>query len=254
MGLDPDPLLMPISSILKFNQAIVDATADLVCAYKPNMAFYEAQGIQGLKDLRDTVGYISKTAPHAVIIGDGKRGDIGSTARAYATAMFETWGFHAATVSPYLGEDSVQPFLEYEDRGIFVLCRTSNPGSADFQGLAAPSAPLYQRVASEAARWNTRGNVGLVVGATRVDELREVRRLCPHLPILIPGVGAQGGDLEGSVRFGLGQGSHLALINSSRGVIFASRGADFAEQARNAAMGLRDQINAVLEEQGRGWS
>ena len=191
VGLDPDPELMPLSNVFEFNRAIVDATADLVCAYKPNLAFYEAMGIDGLKGLRDTISYIKERAPHAILIGDGKRGDIGSSAKAYARAMFEVWGFDVTTAVPYLGEDALEPLLKYEDRGVFVLCRTSNPGSREFQDLAVVSgsekSPLYQHVAKASSGWNRRGNVGLVVGATYPEELRCVRELCPNMPFLIPG-------------------------------------------------------------------
>ena len=258
VGLDPDPSLMPVESVLEFNRAIVDATADLVCAYKPNLAFYEALGIEGLEALRATLRHIRKAAPHVVTIGDCKRGDIGSTARAYAKAMFEVWGFDAVTVSPYLGEDSVEPFLEYEERGVFLLCRTSNPGSRDFQALKtlceAGERPLYEHVAREASRWNNRGNMGLVVGATHVEELRAVRQLCPALPFLVPGVGAQGGDLEATVRYGTDQRGRLAIISASRSVIYASPGADFAAAARREATRLRDEVNSILSREAKAWS
>ena len=258
VGLDPDPDLMPVSDVFAFNRAIVDATADLVCAYKPNLAFYEALGLEGLRALEQTLAHARQVAPHAVLLGDAKRGDIGSTARAYAKAMFDVWGFDAITASPYLGADSMEPFMEHGDKGVFLLCRTSNPGSADFQGLVieddAGPRPLYQVVAETASRWNTRGNVGLVVGATQPEELEVVRGLCPQLPILIPGIGAQGGDLEASIQKGTDARGRNALINSSRGIIYASKGPDYAQAARRAAMKLRDSINAILAEEGKGWS
>ena len=258
VGLDPDPRLMPMSDVAAFNRQIIDATADVVCAYKPNLAFYEALGLAGLKALEQTVAWVREAAPHAVLLGDAKRGDIGSTAQAYATAMFDAWGFDAVTISPFLGADSVEPFIERPEKGVFLLCRTSNPGSADFQGLMVQSGgdvtPLYQVVAEAASRWDRHGNVGLVVGATQPRELEAVRGLCPRLPILIPGVGAQGGDLAGAVRGGTDRRGRMALINSSRGVLYASGGTDFPQAARQEATRLRDSINAILEQEGRGWS
>ena len=252
IGLDPDPELMPWGDVAEFNRAIVDATLDLVCAYKPNLAFYEALGIDGLKALEKTVDYIPADIP---VIGDAKRGDIGNTARAYARALFETLGFDAATVNPYLGYDSLEPFMEYKEKGVFILCRTSNAGSAHFQDLllSEKSAkageggkPLFEIVAQRAREWNTFGNVGLVVGATYPEELRRVRQLCPQMPLLIPGIGAQGGDLASAVRYGVDDQGEKAIISSSRQIIYASKGKDFAEAARGAALKLRDEINSYL--------
>ena len=243
IGLDPDPELMPKVDVFQFNRAIIDATSDLVCAYKPNLAFYEALGIEGLKALERTVAYIPKGIP---IIGDAKRGDIGSTARAYARALFETLGFDAATVNPYLGYDSLEPFIEYKEKGVFILCRTSTVGSADFQDLTISGSKLFEVVAQRAREWNTYGNVGLVVGATYPEELRRVRQLCPEMPLLIPGIGAQGGDLASAVRYGVDAKGEKAIISSSRQIIYASRGEDFAAAAREAALNLRDQINLYL--------
>ncbi len=245
IGLDPDPELMPKVDVFQFNRAIIDATSDLVCAYKPNLAFYEALGIEGLKALEETVAYIPKGIP---IIGDAKRGDIGSTARAYARALFETLGFDAATVNPYLGYDSLEPFMEYREKGIFILCRTSNVGSAHFQALTLTetSRPLFELVAQRAREWNLYGNLGLVVGATYPEELRRVRQICPEMPLLIPGIGAQGGDLASAVRYGVDAKGEKAIISSSRQIIYASRGEDFAAAAREAALNLRDQINLSL--------
>lgn len=245
IGLDPDPELMPKVDVLQFNRAIVDATSDLVCAYKPNLAFYEALGIEGLKALEKTIACIPRAIP---IIGDAKRGDVGSTARAYARALFETFGFDAATVNPYLGHDSLEPFMEYREKGVFILCRTSNVGSADFQALSLSetATPLFEIVAQRAREWNTYGNVGLVVGATYPEELRRVRQLCPEMPLLIPGIGAQGGDLASAVRYGVDAKGEKAIISSSRQIIYASKGKDFGMAAREAALKLRDQINLYL--------
>ncbi|MCI0847071.1 MAG: orotidine-5'-phosphate decarboxylase [Chloroflexi bacterium] len=258
VGLDPDPARMPISSVYEFNRAIVDATAGLVCAYKPNLAFYEALGLPGLQDLEKTIAHIRSAAPQAIIIGDAKRGDIGPSAQAYAKAMFQVWGFDAVTINVWGGQDTVTPFLEDESKGVFVWCRGSNPGSADFQDAQVATAdgpmPLYRHVALACQQWDTKGNLGLVVGATVPDQLREVRAACPNMPLLIPGVGAQGGDLEAAVRQGTDSRGRAALINSSRGIIYASSGADFAQAAAREADKLRKNINEVLEADGKGWS
>lgn len=257
VGLDPDPALMPVRDVFEFNRAIVDATAAVACAFKPNLAFYEALGPSGFDALERTIAYIRQVAGHSVIIGDAKRGDIGPSARAYAKAMFEVWGFDAVTVNAWGGGDTVEPFLDDESRGVFVWCRGSNPGSADFQDLSivaeGEEMSLYLSVARSCVEWNVKGNVGLVVGATVPDQLATVRQLCPSMPLLIPGVGAQGGELESAVKAGVDRSGRLALVNSSRGIIYASQGADFAEAARQAASTLRDSINAVLDEDGRGW-
>ena len=246
VGLDPDPELMPEVGLLDFNKAVVDATADLVCAYKPNMAFYEALGIGGLKILQETVEYIPD---HIPIIGDGKRGDIGNTAKAYAKALFVTFGFDAATVSPYLGFDSVEPFIGYKDKGVFILCRTSNPGAVDFQSLIdGQGMPLYEAVARKAKEWNVHGNIGLVVGATYPEELRAIRQLCPEMPLLIPGIGAQGGDLASTVKYGVDAQGEKAIIAVSRQVLYASRGKDFAQAARHSVQELRDSINKLISQ------
>jgi orotidine-5'-phosphate decarboxylase len=244
IGLDPDVTLMPEVSLFDFNKAIIDATADLACAYKPNMAFYEALGMDGLKALQKTVEYIPDFIP---VIGDGKRGDIGNTAKAYAKALFEIFGFDAATVNPYLGYDSVQPFLEYEDKGIFILCRTSNPGATDFQSLMdAEGTPLYEAVARKAREWDVHGNIGLVVGATYPDDLKAIRHLCPEMPLLIPGIGAQSGDLTSAVKNGIDARGENAIISVSRQVLYASKGKDFARAARQSAQRIRDDINKLV--------
>lgn len=249
VGLDPDPQMMANLSFLDFNKAIVDATADLVCAYKPNLAFYEALGIDGLELLQKTIEHIPD---HIPIIGDGKRGDIGNTAKAYARALFVTFNFDAATVSPYLGFDSVGPFIEYRDKGVFILCRTSNPGAADFQDLAdAQDTPLYETVARKARQWDVHGNIGLVVGATCPQELKLVRKLCPDMPLLIPGIGAQGGDLASAVEFGVDARGEKAIIAVSRQILYASSEPDFAEAARHSAQQLRDRINDLISQISR---
>ncbi len=241
VGLDPDPAKMPVKDVFEFNKAIIDATADLVCSYKPNLAFYEALGVRGLQALKKTVAYIPKNIP---VIGDAKRGDIGNTAIAYARALFGYYKFDAVTLNPYLGYDSVEPFLDYKDKGVFVLCRTSNSSASDFQDLVDNfGMKFYQSVALRAGDWNIAGNVGLVVGATYPEELREIRKLCPEMVLLIPGIGAQGGDLEQSVKYGVDANKEKAIIVAARQVIYASQGADYARAARQAASELRDNIN-----------
>lgn len=241
VGLDPDPAKMPVKDVFEFNKAIIDATADLVCSYKPNLAFYEAMGVRGLQALKKTVAYIPKDIP---VIGDAKRGDIGNTAIAYARALFGYYKFDAVTLNPYLGYDSIEPFLDYKDKGVFVLCRTSNSSASDFQDLVDNfGMKFYQSVALRAGDWNIAGNVGLVVGATYPEELREIRKLCPEMVLLIPGIGAQGGDLEQSVKYGVDANKEKAIIVAARQVIYASQGADFARAARQAGSELRDIIN-----------
>ena len=261
VGLDIDPERMPVNDPLEFNRAIVDATADLVCAYKPNMAFYEALGMDGLRALEGTIDHIRESAPNAIILCDSKRGDIGSTAQAYARAMFQVWGFDAVTVNAWGGHDGLEPFLEDPSRGVFIWCRGSNPGSADLQDLTVSTPdgpmPLYQRLARSADGWNRNGNIGLVMGATNPDQLKDVRSICPDMPLLVPGVGAQGGDLEEAILAGTDRNGRRALINSSRGIIYArpepGEGGDFAAAARQAAAKLRDQINRILTDAGKGW-
>lgn len=248
VGLDPDPLLMPDGiGVFEFNKAIIDATADLVCAYKPNIAFYEALGNDGLDALKRTRDYIPEGIPAIV---DAKRGDIGNSAKAYARSLFEHFNFDATTVSPYLGFDSMEPFIQYRDRGVFILCRTSNAGAVDFQSLPCEAdgghKMLFEIVAEKVSQWNTHGNLGLVVGATYPDELRLIRQRYPDMPLLIPGVGAQGGELSQVVSYGVDAGRQRTIINSSRHIIYASKGDDFAAAARQAAVELRDRINQFL--------
>ena len=232
VGLDPRPeRLAPGDDLASFNQRIVDATRDLVCVYKPNFAFYEAAGPEGLQALRRTVDYVHQAANVPVLL-DAKRGDIGSTAQAYARAAFEVWGADALTVNPYLGEDSVTPFTAHAGKGVFLLCHTSNPGATDLQTLPCPSRPLYEAVAEKANAWGT----GLVVGATYPEALGRVRALCPDAWILLPGVGAQGGDLAGALAAGLRDDRLGVVVNSSRGIIYAP-------DPRQAALELRDRIN-----------
>ena len=254
VGLDPSLAAMPIDSIAEFNRAIIAATSDLVCAYKPQWAFYEAEGIPGIEALQATIEAVPDGVP---VLLDAKRGDMGNTSRAYARAAFETWGADALTVNPYQGRDAVQPYLDYAEKGVFVLTRTSNPGGAEFQDLrvrgTAGEGPLYEEVARKAVAWNDHGNVGLVVGATVPDELARVRSLVGSMPILVPGIGAQGGDLEASVRNGVDDNGRRVLISASRSVIYASQGGDFADAARAEAERLRDAVNVELQRMGKPW-
>jgi orotidine-5'-phosphate decarboxylase len=251
VGLDPDPARIPArlratpDTIYAFCMAIVEATADVVCAIKPNSAFFEALGTAGLETLRRVIAAAPRDIP---VILDAKRGDIGSTAAAYAHAAFEVLGAHAVTLNPYLGGDSLAPFLSYADRGCLLVCKTSNPGSADLQDLPlADDRPLYLEVARRAQQdWNGNGNVGLVAGATHPGVLPGLRALCPELPLLVPGVGAQGGDLALAVCGAVDRHGERAIINASRSILYASAGDDFAEAAREEALRLRDAINAAL--------
>lgn len=241
VGLDPDPSLLKGTPVAAFLQAIIDATRDLVCAYKPNLAFFEALGVGGMQTLLEAIRGVPA---HIPVIADAKRGDIGNTARFYAKALFEVYDFDAATVNPYGGRDAVEPFIEYADRGVLVWCRSSNPGAADLQDLTlAEGRPLYESVAERAREWNVYGNVGLVVGATWPEELARVRAICPEQTILVPGLGSQGGDLAASLEAALDSRGGGVILSASRQVLYASAGDDFAQAARKAALGLRDEIN-----------
>lgn len=227
-----------------FNKAIIDATHDLVCAYKPNSAFYEARGVQGITELKMTCDYIRETYPQIVIILDAKRADVGSTNSGYVNFVFDWLGADAITLHPYFGKDALKPFLDRKDKGCIILCRTSNPGAGEFQDLRVGGKPLYQVVAESVVKdWNANRNCLLVVGATYPTELSIVRRIVGDMPLLVPGIGAQGGDVEKTVKAGLDSHKAGMLINSSRGILFASGDPDFAEKAREEAMRLRDEIN-----------
>jgi orotidine-5'-phosphate decarboxylase len=251
VGLDPGYAKLPEGyGQFEFNKAIIDATADIVSSYKPNAAFYEARGAQGVQALKDTCDYLREHYPLIPIIFDAKRGDIGNTNAGYTEYVFDYLGADAVTVAPYMGAESLGKFLEREDKGIIVLCRTSNPGSGEFQNLDLGAEPLYKHVARQVAKsWNAHGNCALVVGATYPDELREVRSIVgPDMPILVPGIGAQGGDVAASVQAGIGTDAGALIISTSRAVIFASSGPDFANAARSEAIRLRDEINTYRRE------
>jgi orotidine-5'-phosphate decarboxylase len=248
VGLDPEIERFPKhiaaepSPIFQFNKAIIDATHDLVCAYKPQFAHYAAYEAED--QLERTIEYVHRTYPGVPVILDAKRGDIGSTAERYAIEAFERYGADAVTVNPYLGTDALEPFLSHADRGVIVLCRTSNKGGADLQDLDVGGRRLFQVVASLAAeRWNTRGNCLLVVGATYPQELAKVREIVGDMPLLVPGVGAQGADVAQAVGAGQDARGTGLIISSSRAILYASAAADFAQAARAATQALRDEIN-----------
>ncbi len=244
IGLDLDLSRIPASqassgsAIFDFNCRIIDKTKDLACAYKPNCAFYEMYGLYGLEALIKTIEYIPK---HIPVILDAKRGDIGNSSAAYAKACFDIFKADAVTVNPYMGLDSIEPFLEYKDKGIFILCLTSNPGSADFQKFNARlrpdnATPLFKKVAEEVKKWDRNNNCGLVVGATQGQDLKAIREIVKDMPILIPGVGPQGGSLREAVSLGANAKGERAIINSSRQIIYAKNPAEEAKK-------LRDEIN-----------
>jgi len=249
VGLDPETEKLPPhiaeqpSPIFQFNKAIIDATADLVCCYKPQFAHYAACGAED--QLEQSIEYIHRAYPGIPVILDAKRGDVGNTAKQYAIEAFERYSADAVTVNPYLGFDSLEPFLSYESKGVIVLCRTSNPGARDLQDLEVGGRKLYQVVAELAARrWNERGNCLLVVGATYPQELAEVRAIVGDMTFLVPGIGAQGGDTAQAVKSGQTLNGGGLIISSSRSILYAARDESFATAARSAAQTLRDQINA----------
>jgi len=249
VGLDPEPGRLPATLtgsdvVFDFCRAIVDATADLVCCFKPQIAHFAAQRAEGA--LERLIAHIHAQHPRVPVILDAKRGDIGSTAQHYATEAFDRYGADAVTLNPYLGRDSLQPFLARADKGAVILCHTSNPGAGDLQDLIIDGRPLYQHVAAHIARdWNENRNCALVVGATYPQQLAQVRRIVGDaVPLLVPGVGAQGGDVAAVVHNGENSGGTGLIISTSRAVLYASAGADFADAARRAAQGLRDEINS----------
>ena len=247
VGLDPDVRRLPKGitgqdSIFAFNREIIDATADWVCAFKPQIAYYAA--IAAEDQLLKSINYIHRCYPNIPVILDAKRGDIGATAEMYASESFERYQADAVTVNPYMGGDTLEPFLRYRDKGIIVLCRTSNPGSGDIQALSVGADTVSSHIARLAAEsWNSHGNVGLVVGATYPSEIETVRSIVGDMPLLIPGVGAQGGDLEAVLRAGLDDKCCGLLVNASRSIIYASDGEDFAMAAQTEAKRLCRQVN-----------
>ncbi len=255
IGLDPEPEFLPDElrtlpvekAVVHFCRAIIEATGPYASAFKPNLAFFEVLGPAGMHALQQVIRSIPA---HIPVIADAKRGDIGNTARNYASAVFETYGFDAVTVNPYLGYDAVAPFLAYQEKGVILLCRTSNPSARDFQDLLVqvpdePFRPLYEVVARRVQTWNTHGNCGLVVGATYPQELRVIRSLCPDMPILVPGIGAQGGDLEATVPAAVDENGERAIISISRAILYAEPGSHYAATAASVAQHFRDEMNRV---------
>jgi orotidine-5'-phosphate decarboxylase len=252
IGLDPDIAKFPPhlqgkpDAILTFCKAIIDATADTACAFKPQIAYFAA--LRAEDQLEAICSYLRERYPHIPIVLDAKRGDIGATAEQYAREAYERYRADAVTVNPYMGFDSVAPYLEWQDRGVIVLCRTSNPGGSDLQFLTVDGQPLYQHVARLVAeKWNTNGQCGLVVGATFPKELAQVRAIVGDMPLLVPGIGAQGGDIQATVEAGRTAGGAGMMINSSRAILYAKAdeksGEDFAQAARRVALETKDAIN-----------
>ena len=248
VGLDPDPARFPAhlkgrdDAILEFCSAIVDATADLVCSFKPQIAYFAARRAED--QLEALIARIHDKHPGIPVILDAKRGDIGSTAEQYAIEAFARYGADAVTVNPYMGRDSLDPYLAYPDKGVILLCRTSNPGGSDLQFLDVGGERLYERVARLAAgEWNSSGQIGLVVGATFPAEIARVRALVGDMPLLVPGIGAQGGDVEATVRAGRTANATGLMINSSRAILYAGKDEDFAATARKVAEETRAAIN-----------
>ncbi len=250
VGLDPDPARFPApmtgktEAMYDFCRAIVDATAPYVCAFKPQIAYFASCGAEAA--LEKIIAYIHSHHPDIPVILDAKRGDIGSTAKHYAKEAFVRYGADAVTLSPYMGFDTVEPYFEYADRGVILLCRTSNPGGADIEELNVGGETVYERIARmSAGDWNKTGQLALVVGATQPAEIARVRQLAPSLPLLVPGIGAQGGDVNAAVAAGLDADGWGMIINSSRAIIYAGQDENFAQAAADAAQATRDAIRAA---------
>jgi orotidine-5'-phosphate decarboxylase len=257
IGLDTDIRKIPEflksenDPVFSFNKTIIDATHDLAVAYKPNLAFYESLGTKGWQSLEKTVEYLKKNYPEIFVIADAKRGDIGNTSELYARAFFDNLDFDAVTVAPYMGEDSVKPFLNFPGKWVILLALTSNKGAFDFQFMKDVESGdfLFESVLKKSQNWGTPGNMMYVVGATKAEKLKEIRQIVPDHFLLIPGVGAQGGSLTEVARFGMNQKCGL-LVNSSRAIIYASTGTDFAEKARFAALEVRQEMELLLKDAG----
>ena len=253
VGLDPDTSKMPESlkgDLFEFNKRIIDATADYAVAFKPNLAFYESQGLAGYKAFEDTINYIRSHYPDIFIIADAKRGDIGNTSKMYAHSFFEVMDVDALTVAPYMGEDSVTPFLGYDGKWVILLALTSNKGSQDFQFTTDNNGtPIFEKVLTKSQEWGNAGNMMYVVGATQGKMFENVRTIVPHHFLLVPGVGAQGGSLQEVAKYGITKECGL-LVNSSRGIIHASKGADFDTVARAKARELQEEMAEILQNYG----
>lgn len=262
VGLDTDMTKIPAhlleeeDPVYEFNKQIIDATQDLCVSYKPNMAFYETEGVKGWTSLEKTINYINKNYPDQFTIADAKRGDIGNTSKMYAKAFLEKLDFDSITVAPYMGEDSVTPFLEYKDKWVILLALTSNAGSKDFQSQESGRdvlsekvkniTPLYQQVLETSKKWADADNMMYVIGATKAEMLSDIRKIIPDSFLLVPGVGAQGGSLQDVAEHGMNKQCGL-LVNSSRGIIYAGTGKDFAAKAREEAMKLQKEMSELLE-------
>jgi orotidine 5'-phosphate decarboxylase len=242
----PPFLLKEEDPIFAFNKAIIDATHPYTIAYKPNIAFYEAYGEKGWQSLRKTINYLNEQHPHIFTIADAKRGDIGNTATMYAKAFFEDLQFDSVTVAPYMGQDSVEPFLAFENKVTILLALTSNKGAFDFQTLTTEKSSLYEQVLIRSQKWHNAQNLMYVVGATKAEYLADIRRIVPDAFLLVPGVGAQGGDLKEVCQYGLNDSVGL-IINASRAVIYASQGEDFAEKAGEVAQNLQKEMATILD-------
>lgn len=241
----PDFLLATEDPIFEFNKAIIDATHDLCVSYKPNTAFYEAYGIKGWQSLERTINYINQNYPEIFTIADAKRGDIGNTSSMYARTFFNDLNFDSVTVAPYMGKDSVEPFLAFDDKHTILLALTSNEGAFDFQTKNVDGKELYQVVLATSKTWKNSQNLMYVVGATKAEYFTEIRKIVPDSFLLVPGVGAQGGSLSGVCQYGMNENVGL-LINSSRGIIYASNGTDFTERAREEALKLQQEMEVIL--------
>ena len=244
----PSYLLQTEDPIFEFNKAIIDATHDLAVSYKPNTAFYEAYGIKGWQSLQKTIDYINEKYPEIFTIADAKRGDIGNTSSMYAKAFLEDLNFDSVTVAPYMGKDSVEPFLAFENKHTILLALTSNQGAFDFQTLTIDGLPLYKHVLETSKSWKNSENLMYVVGATKAEYFTEIRKIVPDSFLLVPGVGAQGGSLSEVCKYGMNSNVGL-LINSSRGIIYASNGTDFAEKAREEALKMQQEMESILDNQ-----
>ncbi len=246
----PTHLLQVEDPIFEFNKAVIDATHPFAVAYKPNIAFYEAYGIKGWKSLKKTITYLNKYYPETFTIADAKRGDIGNTSKMYAKAFFEDLGFDSITVAPYMGKDSIEPFLSFEEKHTILLALTSNDGAFDFQTKKVGEEELYKKVLQTSKQWKNSQQLMYVVGATKAEYFKEIRQIIPHSFLLVPGVGAQGGSLEEVCKYGMNENIGL-LINSSRGIIYASSGKDFAQAAAHEAEKLQLQMKAILHGNNR---
>ena len=253
VGLDIDLEKVPAqfqkspTALVDFSKAIIDATASYAVAYKPNIAFFETYGVEGMAALKEVIDYLNQNHPEVFTIADAKRGDIGNTSTRYAKAYFETLGFDSITVAPYMGKDSVEPFLAFKDKHTILLALTSNPGSADFQRISSHGTALFEKVLATSKTWEGSEQLMYVVGATQADALQKIRGIIPDAFLLVPGVGAQGGSLEEVARYGLNDNVGL-LVNSSRGIIYATQADDFAEAAATAAKNLQVQMALLLQQ------